>query len=48
MCIVLAVAPLLGLLHARRPELALRAVTAGIALVIAAGAYWFVQRTFLS
>jgi hydrogenase/urease accessory protein HupE len=48
MCIVLAVAPLLGLLHARRPELALRAVTAGSTLVIAAGTYWFVQRTFLS
>lgn len=48
MCIVLAVAPLLGLLHARRPTLALRAAMGASAVVIAAGTYWFVQRAFLS
>jgi hydrogenase/urease accessory protein HupE len=48
MCIVLTVAPLLGLLHARRPALALRAIMAGSAIVIAAGTYWFVQRAFLT
>ena len=48
MCIVLAVAPLLGLLHTRRPTLALRAAMAGSAVVVAAGTYWFVQRAFLT
>lgn len=48
MCIVLTVAPLLGLLHARRPALAVRTVMAASAVVIAAGTYWFVQRAFLS
>jgi hypothetical protein len=47
-CIVLAVAPGLGLLHARRPLWATRAVTCGSVVVIAAGSYWFVQRTFLA
>jgi len=47
-CIVLAVAPLLALVRARRPQLGKTVVTAGSALVIAAGAYWFVQRALFS
>ena len=43
-CIVLAVTPLLALARARRPALAGRIVTVGSAGVIAAGAYWLVQR----
>ena len=43
-CIVLAVTPLLALASARRPVLAGRIVTAGSACVVAAGAYWLVQR----
>ena len=46
-CIVLAVLPLLALARAHRPALAGRVVTVGSACVIAAGAYWFVQRVFL-
>jgi hypothetical protein len=45
-CIVLAVLPLLSLARAHRPVLAGRIVTVGSACVIAAGAYWFVQRVF--
>jgi hydrogenase/urease accessory protein HupE len=47
-CIVLAVAPLLALLRARRPALALRTVHLVSLAVVASGAYWFVQRAFLS
>jgi hydrogenase/urease accessory protein HupE len=47
-CIVLAVTPLLALAHARRPALAGRIVTVGSACVIAAGAYWFVQRVLFA
>jgi hydrogenase/urease accessory protein HupE len=44
-CIVLAVAPLLALLSARgKPALARGILTAGSLGVIAAGAFWFVQR----
>ena len=43
-CIVLAVAPLLGWARARDPEFGRRLVTAMSALIIAAGAYWFVER----
>ena len=47
-CIVLAVAPLLLLLRTRTPAAA-RGVTAwGSACIIAAGAYWFVQRVFFT
>ena len=46
--IVLAVAPTLALLGARRPAVAHRVVTAGSALIIAAGSYWFVQRVFFA
>jgi hydrogenase/urease accessory protein HupE len=45
-CVVLAVAPLLALLRARRPAWAVRAVTAGSFVVVAAGTYWFVRRAF--
>jgi hypothetical protein len=47
-CIVLAVAPLLALLHRRRPRLQRGVVTAVSAVVIAAGTYWFVLRAFLA
>ena len=44
-CIVLAIAPLLALLRARaKPVVTHRALTAGSLAVIAAGAFWFVQR----
>ena len=44
-CIVLAVAPLLALLRAKgKPVLARGILTAGSLGVIAAGAFWFVQR----
>jgi hypothetical protein len=42
--IVVVVASLLGLVRARNPRLAHRLVTAGSLVVIAAGAYWFIQR----
>ena len=45
-CIVLAVAPLLAVLRAHRPAGVRRAVIAGSAFVLVAGAYWFVQRAF--
>jgi hydrogenase/urease accessory protein HupE len=43
-CIVLTVAPLLALLHRKNDRMAQRFVTAGSLAVIAAGAFWFVQR----
>jgi hypothetical protein len=43
-CIVLTVAPLLALLHRNNARIAPRIVTAGSFAVIAAGAFWFVQR----
>lgn len=43
-CIVLAVAPLLALLRRRSEQVAGRVVTVGSLGVIAAGAFWFVQR----
>ena len=46
-CIVLAVAPLLALLRAHRPHAARTALVTGSACVVAAGTWWFVQRTFL-
>ncbi|HEV2104188.1 MAG TPA: HupE/UreJ family protein [Candidatus Eisenbacteria bacterium] len=46
MAIVLAVAPALALLRARRPALAAPVVAWGSAGVIAAGGYWLVQRVF--
>ena len=48
MAIVLAVAPLLGLLRGRRPAIGRRAVVWGSATVIAAGSFWFVQRVFFA
>jgi hydrogenase/urease accessory protein HupE len=45
-CVVLAVAPALAFLGARRPALGRRVVTVGSAVIIAAGGYWFVQRVF--
>ncbi len=48
MCIVLAVAPLLSLLRRRSPLVGHRVVMAGPIGVILAGAFWFVQRAFLS
>jgi HupE / UreJ protein len=48
LCIVLAVAPLLALLRAWRPAWNRGVVSVGSAGVIAAGAYWFVQRVFYS
>lgn len=47
-CIVLAVAPLLALLRSRRPRAASGVVQFGSLVVVAAGAYWFVQRAFLA
>lgn len=44
--IVLAVSPLLALLRARAPRQVGRVVVVGSAGVIAAGAFWFVQRVF--
>ena len=43
-CIVLAVAPLLALLHHKNDRAAQRFVTAGSLVVVAAGGFWFVQR----
>ena len=43
-CIVLAVAPLLALIRRRSERVAERVVTVGSLGVIAAGAFWFVQR----
>ena len=43
-CIVLAVAPLLALIRRRSERAAGRVVTVGSLGVIAAGAFWFVQR----
>ncbi|MBI1798474.1 MAG: HupE/UreJ family protein, partial [Candidatus Eisenbacteria bacterium] len=48
MCIVLALAPLLTLARSWSPALAMRIATVGSAGVIAAGAYWFVQRVFFA
>ncbi len=46
-CIVLAVAPLLALLHRRTlPATFGRIVSAGAFCVIVAGAYWSTERTF--
>jgi len=42
--IMLAVAPALALLSARKPALARRVVAAGSALVVAAGTFWLVRR----
>ena len=44
--IVVVVASLLALLRARSPKLAHKVVVAGSALVVIAGAYWFVQRVW--
>jgi len=43
-CIVLAVSPLLALLAARAPKASQRAQVAGSLVIIAAGAYWLVER----
>lgn len=43
-CIVLTVAPLLALLHRKNDRLAQRFVMTGSLAVVAAGAFWFVQR----
>jgi hypothetical protein len=48
MAIVLASAPLLEWLRVHRPRAHGRVATVGSALVIAAGAYWFVQRIFFT
>jgi predicted metal-binding membrane protein len=45
--IVVTVAWLLRAVHARNPRLAARIATTGSAIVVIAGAYWFVQRVFL-
>lgn len=45
--IVLALAPVLGWLRARRPAIAPRVLVWGSAAVIAAGSWWFVERTLL-
>ena len=47
-CIVLLVAPLLALLHRKNDRIAQRLVTSGSFAVIAAGAFWFVQRVLTS
>lgn len=43
-CIVLLIAPALGLLERQAPRLAARVVAAGSWGIIAAGGFWFVQR----
>ncbi len=43
-CIVLAVAPVLGILARRTPAVSRRAITAGAFCVIFAGAFWLTQR----
>jgi hydrogenase/urease accessory protein HupE len=45
--IVVMVAWILRAVHARHPRLAAYIATAGSAVVVIAGAYWFVQRVFL-
>ncbi|HET9886896.1 MAG TPA: HupE/UreJ family protein, partial [bacterium] len=47
-CIVGIAAPLLALLRARLPRQAPRVVQVGSIAIALAGAWWFVQRTFLS
>ena len=42
--IVVIVASLLAVIRARHPRVARRIVTAGSAVVVAAGVFWFVQR----
>lgn len=44
--IVVFVASLMAIVRTRRPKLAQRLVTGGSIVVIAAGAYWFVQRVW--
>jgi hydrogenase/urease accessory protein HupE len=46
--IVLTVAPLLAFSRTRGPAVARGVVTAGSALIIAAGGYWFVKRVFFA
>jgi len=45
-CIVLAVAPALAWVRRLEPRIARRIVTAASLVIIAAGAYWFVERLF--
>jgi hypothetical protein len=47
-CIVAAVAPIMELLRRRVPALATRVATAGSIVVACAGAWWFIERVFLS
>jgi hypothetical protein len=47
-CAVLAATGLLAVLRARRPSHAEQAASFGSALVLAAGAFWFVQRAFFA
>jgi hypothetical protein len=47
-CIVGIAAPILGLIRARLPRLGSRIVQVGSLGIAAAGAWWFVERTFLS
>lgn len=48
LCIVLAVAPLLALARAKSATLGRRLAIGGSAAVIAAGAFWFVERVFFA
>jgi hydrogenase/urease accessory protein HupE len=47
-CIVLAAAPLLAAMRARRPSWTMPVVTGGALVIVAAGAWWLVQRTVLA
>ena len=47
-CIVLAVAPPLALLRTQRPALARRVVQFGATGIILAGAWWFIERVWLT
>ncbi len=47
-CIVLAVAPLLAMLHSRKPTVARRVVYAATVSIIIAGTFWFVERVFFA
>jgi hypothetical protein len=48
LAIVVAVALALRAIHRRDPVLGRRLVVAGSVIVVAAGAYWFVERVFLT
>jgi hydrogenase/urease accessory protein HupE len=47
-CVVLLVSPALALLRSRRPVMARTVVAYGSAAIIVAGAWWFIQRVWLT